>query len=286
MGLSSLQLEAFLAVSQSLNFTKAAKSLHITQSALSQRVLNLESELGVSLFIRHKSGLKLTETAQNLVRYCQFKNQREDEFISDLKEKDSSKLSGFLRVAGFSSVTRSILLPGLAPLLSKNDSIKLQLLTRENYELWDLLKRNEVDYLILNEKMERQEVESVFLGYEDYVLLKSKSYQGKDIYLDHDEADDVTHRYLAKYPNALKKAHRQYLDDDYGILDALKLGLGVGILPMHLVKSEKSLVAIDPKHVLRMPVSLYFYRQPYYTKLHTHFVEAVLTSFQKTLKQN
>ena len=44
MGLSSLHLDAFFAAAQSLNFSQAAKELHITQSALSQRIKALEEE--------------------------------------------------------------------------------------------------------------------------------------------------------------------------------------------------------------------------------------------------
>ncbi|MCO4756243.1 MAG: LysR family transcriptional regulator, partial [Bacteriovoracaceae bacterium] len=46
MSLSSLYLDAFYAVVQNGSFTNASKALAITQSALSQRVLNLENELG------------------------------------------------------------------------------------------------------------------------------------------------------------------------------------------------------------------------------------------------
>jgi DNA-binding transcriptional LysR family regulator len=61
MGLQTAQLEAFEEVAKLRNFSKAAKALHITQSALSQRIINLESELEVALFIRDPSGLRLTD---------------------------------------------------------------------------------------------------------------------------------------------------------------------------------------------------------------------------------
>ncbi|MFM8314231.1 MAG: LysR family transcriptional regulator, partial [Deltaproteobacteria bacterium] len=70
MSISSSQLDAFFACSQTGNFTKAAKLLHLTQSALSQRILNLEGELQTTLFIRERNGIRLTSAGRELVQYC------------------------------------------------------------------------------------------------------------------------------------------------------------------------------------------------------------------------
>lgn len=53
-------LEAFLAVSETLNFTTAARRLHKTQSAVSQAIRQLEEDLGVVLINRGSRVLSLT----------------------------------------------------------------------------------------------------------------------------------------------------------------------------------------------------------------------------------
>ncbi|MFC5422869.1 LysR family transcriptional regulator [Bosea eneae] len=53
-------LRTFVAVSEAGGFRRAAEYLGIEQSALSRRVRNLEDELGVSLFERHRGGVRLT----------------------------------------------------------------------------------------------------------------------------------------------------------------------------------------------------------------------------------
>jgi DNA-binding transcriptional LysR family regulator len=283
MAISSLHLDAFLAVTQTLNFTKAANVLHITQSALSQRILNLESDLGITLFVRDRSGLKLTEDAQELVRYCQFKNKMEEEFTSKIKSKDAKQLGGVLRVGGFSSVLRSLFLPAISDLLFKNN-VRLQILNREIYDLPDLLKRGELDYIFLNYLVDRQDMECVFLGFEENVLVKKKSMEIKDVFLDHDENDETTFSYFKKFGKHLDKPKRHYLDDVYGIIEAAKLGLGYAVLPLHLVKQEKTLAVVNPKQILKIPVYFCFYKQPYYSKLHLKVMEVMGDGFAKGLR--
>ena len=51
------QMEYMLTIAETKNLTKAASSLYMTQSALSQQLAKLEKELNVSLFIRDRHGL-------------------------------------------------------------------------------------------------------------------------------------------------------------------------------------------------------------------------------------
>ena len=53
------RIETFLMVSETMNFTEAAKKLHITQPAVSQHIHFLEKEYGAKLFSYHNKRLKI-----------------------------------------------------------------------------------------------------------------------------------------------------------------------------------------------------------------------------------
>jgi len=267
MSISSQQLDAFFACSQTGSFTKAAKILHLTQSALSQRILNLEGDLQTTLFIRERNGIRLTSAGQELVQYCRNREALETEVVSRVKGDLKDGLAGSVRIGGFSSVMRSVILPSLQPFLARNPGVGLTFVAKEMVELPGLLQRGEFDYLVLYKEWVRNELEAVYLGEERNVLVEKKGYRGPDVYLDHDENDPTTAQYF-KLKKDKRHIRRRFLDDVYGLIDGVKLGLGRAIVPMHLVKNEKEIRIVDEKTVLSYPIVLHFYKQPFYTKLH------------------
>lgn len=58
------QLRYFAAVADTLNFSRAAEGLFISQSALSKQISDMEQELGVLLFQRSKHSVELTEAGR------------------------------------------------------------------------------------------------------------------------------------------------------------------------------------------------------------------------------
>lgn len=282
MSLSSLYLDAFFACAQSGHFTKAASDLFITQSALSQRISKLEAELGTSLFVRLSSGIKLTPAGEELLRYCKARETLEQNCLNKIKGTNKSQLSGVIRIGGFSSVMRSVILPSLAPLLKTHSQLKFQLISKEMEELPALLRRGEIDYMIHYTEHVRDEIETVHLGIEKNVLVEKVNYDGPNVFLDHDENDSTTAKYL-KLIKAKEFYDRRYLDDVYGLIDGVKNSLGRALVPEHLIKGEKGLHIADRKNPLFFPVILHFFKQPYYSELHEQVVASLTTGCRKYL---
>jgi len=62
------ELDAFVVSARHLSFSKAAKELFVTQSAISRHIAELESYLGHPLFIRSRNGLTLTRIGENYLK--------------------------------------------------------------------------------------------------------------------------------------------------------------------------------------------------------------------------
>ncbi len=60
------QIKWFLAVARTLNFTKAADQLDVSQPTLSRQIVNMEEELNLQLFIRHGRSVTLTPAGRSL----------------------------------------------------------------------------------------------------------------------------------------------------------------------------------------------------------------------------
>ncbi|MDF2765319.1 MAG: transcriptional regulator [Rhodospirillales bacterium] len=58
------QVRYFLAVCETLNFTRAAERCHVTQPALTRAIQKLEEEVGGQLFRRERNATHLTHLGQ------------------------------------------------------------------------------------------------------------------------------------------------------------------------------------------------------------------------------
>ncbi len=69
--MTELQMKCFLELGKQLNFTKAAKSLKISQSTLSAHIQALEKNLGFSLFLRDKRNVVLSPEGEVILKTFQ-----------------------------------------------------------------------------------------------------------------------------------------------------------------------------------------------------------------------
>lgn len=64
------QARTFLAIAAHGSFLEASRRLHVTQSTVSARIRNLESELGAQLFVRNRAGASLTSAGRRFVQHA------------------------------------------------------------------------------------------------------------------------------------------------------------------------------------------------------------------------
>lgn len=59
-------ITVFLNLSETLNFSKTALNMHLSQSSVSQAISSIEKQLNIQLFIRDRKNVKLTSAGQDL----------------------------------------------------------------------------------------------------------------------------------------------------------------------------------------------------------------------------
>lgn len=121
------RLEMVVRAADAGSFSKAARTLGVTPSAVSHAVSELEKELRVSVFYRTTRQLRLTQDGQAIY-------QRSRAILDQLSElettvlKPSERLRGTLRIGLSVSLSRGIIMPAIAGFTRRHPELKLEML--------------------------------------------------------------------------------------------------------------------------------------------------------------
>lgn len=146
------------------HLTQAAQALHVSQSALSAQIKQLEDRLGEPLFEREKRRLRLTETGQLVQAYAENIFGLGQEMLGRLQGRSEGLTR--LRVGSVATLSRNYQENWIRPLLS-DPSVCL---TLESGLLKDLLERllqHQLDVVLANEPVPsdpQQPLHCRFLG--------------------------------------------------------------------------------------------------------------------------
>ena len=143
----SVKLElyrVFKEVAEAGNITAAAQALYISQSAVSQSIKQLESDLQTRLFARNSRGVTLTADGKLLYEYVRS--------AIGLLETGEAKLSqtrelqmGHLTIGASDTVTSQFLLPYLDSFHKQYPAIHIQIVSGRSHKVLGLLQSGKVD---------------------------------------------------------------------------------------------------------------------------------------------
>ncbi len=112
-----MRIETFLHTAENLSFSKAARSLHLSQPTVSHHIKKLEQELGVDLFERQGSSIRLTDAGRLLIPWAR-KIVRDSVEMQEMMASLQEGIAGSLRIA-CSTTAGKYILPQLAARFSK-----------------------------------------------------------------------------------------------------------------------------------------------------------------------
>lgn len=163
------QLKYVLAVAQHQNFTKAAKSVFVTQPTLSMQIQKLEEELDVQIFDRNKKPISLTTAGEKIVK--QARNiVNESDRIQDIVDQEKGFIGGEYTLGIIPTIMPTLLPMFLRNFINKYPQVqlKIQELTTENI-IHDL-KEGSLDAAIAATPLEVEEIQKRVLYYEPFVV--------------------------------------------------------------------------------------------------------------------
>lgn len=138
----------FWMVAKEGHLTRVAKQLHVSQSALSSQIRQLQDQLGHELFTREGRVLKLTEIGHVVLEYAESIFNLGSELLSLTESRDFLQLRR-LRVGSVATLSRNFQENFLRPIISEPE-IRLEIRSATLEELLELLRMHKLDVILSN----------------------------------------------------------------------------------------------------------------------------------------
>lgn len=237
-------MAVFVSVVEQGNFSKAAKKLGVTPSAVSRQMSRLEDALGIKLLQRTTRQLALTESGKLTFEYCKQMVESADKAVNASGSATSS-VSGLLRVAVPRSLANKVLRPIFIDFLKCYPDIQLHLKVTDR--ILDPI-HDGVDFLIHINDNPIEALVNVNIGHVKQVLCASPDFIEKHYLPTHpDELKNLACICLGesvtdsrwRFSNKKQQMTVQvtgsyYLNHSDMRKDAIEQGLGVGPLPDYI----------------------------------------------------
>ncbi len=261
-------LETFMEIIRCGTFEKASGKLHITPSAVSQRIRVLEEEIGQVLIIRG-SPCKTTLAGQELYRYAEKIELLEHDFLSQLEEKHRENAVIAVNADSVDGWFLTVIDNAF-----REQGIVIDVRVEDQDFSASLLQRGEVMAAVSADPAILQGCKTEFLGTLRYIACASPDFcrqyfaEGLSaatlnlapvIMFNH--KDCLQNKFIRSQTTEEVVPPLQYLPSTSAYLQAIQRGLGWGMLPEHLclpLLSQGTLLALADDSPVDTP--LYWHR--------------------------
>lgn len=290
------KLRIFHKVAEAGSLTHAGEDLHLSQSAVSRQIRGLEESLDVTLFHRHARGLILTEQGELLHSATREMSKRLDAAAARIRDIEEGVV-GELRVTTTTGFGTMWLTPRLNRLLDDYPQLKIDL--NLNERVLDLPMR-EADVAIRMKEPSQADLIRRRLMDVRMSLFATPEYLG-DRPLPKTVADLgafrlITQAFDTPQPAASAAWSRELIEQSganhlsitsyFGVLQAVRSGLGIGALPDYLQIEVPELVSILPdEHSAPIPVFLAYPEELRHAKRVATFRDFVLEEIAEYRRQ-
>lgn len=175
INLSARDLRAFQAVARTLSFSQAARSMHLSQSALSTLIGRMEAGLGARLFDRTTRSVTLTAAGAALAKQA-------DQMLADWQrtiaavQDVAAVRRGSVTVAALPSLAARIV-PRLFRLFGQqHPDVRLSLIDTLSEPAFELVREGRVDFALTAANPAYSDLDYLPLAGDSFVLLAARSH--------------------------------------------------------------------------------------------------------------
>ncbi|MBY8277625.1 LysR family transcriptional regulator [Vibrio fluvialis] len=154
-------LKYFEVVAKTKSIRAASEVLHVSPSAISRKVSQLEAQLNVRLMDRIGRGVNLTQSGLRLAEYIQDINQRKNDLVSDLSEIEHLQ-TGTLRLSVGGGFIPDLINHAIAQFSHRHPGVKLILQVGGGDDVIEGIKSEEADIGILLNAPQDTKVDVLF----------------------------------------------------------------------------------------------------------------------------
>ncbi|WP_375550372.1 LysR family transcriptional regulator [Rhodophyticola porphyridii] len=231
-----------LSIARGGSLSRAAIALDINQSTVGRRLNALEASLGVTLFLRSKNGLRLTDMGEVFIANAA-EIERQAEGLSDALKSPEQQAAGILRVLGNQWVINRLIKSGLGELLERYPSLQIRTIAgRPETSLW----RGEPGVGLW---FETQPVDGSFqitLGAIPYAVYRKKGCDGGRWVSFFDERNPGNQASVRVIGSGGGNARTRLTAlDAETLLEAVAAGMGNGLLPVCLAEGDDRLEQVS-----------------------------------------
>lgn len=140
-----MDVEAFVSLARTLNFTKSAEMMFVSQSSFSRRISLLEEELGVTLFLRDRRSVSLTSEGQLLLKDAIALMEQYQVTMYRMR-KVKQEQNGCIRIGFLDHEGTEILIEGIHRFREKHPDINVNLSDYDETEIRTALLSGKIDF--------------------------------------------------------------------------------------------------------------------------------------------
>jgi DNA-binding transcriptional LysR family regulator len=174
------QIKAFLAIAETGTFTAGAEKVHLTQAAISMQIRQLETEIGVPVFIRAPRRVMLTEAGEMLLGHVRRILREHDSALAEIAEVAGAE-RGRLRIGSASANISAEPLPKiLRELRETHPGAELTVVSGRSAELVQQILAGDLDLAFVSLPVEAHGVQTETLIEDDLVAIASPKHSLAD----------------------------------------------------------------------------------------------------------